>query len=349
MTTTSTTSAGTDTAKADWTRLEATSGPNVSGIPGVELPGGAAYEVGDWVVLQSPTNGGITSVPALVRKVHPTPGLDTLPEDSNWPNGEPILADLVLRLGLGVGGPGGTIPPGTQVRVIPPKSAKWAPWDKQPRERKVLPGRRQRLVRWLVPTVNVLAVPQKGELTLAEQNAVVLEELSIDALGINSGDEVILTVVTRQGSDWALVQKTVKAYQLTDQARERRRAQLRVLGSEDTDAPPRECETRTKQTLPRVWMGGALREQLGVGLWEDAKKPGAPSAELASQVVLIAPSRRYAFIQQLGGVALVVAIGLPQLIVSYFGWTPAAWALIIAGSVVIPVGLLVWMIRTKLR
>jgi hypothetical protein len=244
-----------------------------------------------------------------------------------------VEVDEVVRLAVGVGID--VLVGEVCIRAI--STDERGGWDRPPEEARAPRIWWGRALQRMLPTVNVMAAVKVGELTLAEQNAVVLEALTLDALAVKSGDEVKLTSVKKRpkeagnGYEVVRVTKTVKAYAEDEYVRQNR-------------------GRRQKGTLPRVLIGESLRVQLGVVPTLD---PNAAEKEFydstwASGAVLVSPSRRFVFVDHFREAALVAAFGLVGVAV---GIDDPFWlkASVLVSAVVVPLALIMWRIRTRLR
>jgi hypothetical protein len=192
-----------------------------------------------------------------------------------------------------------------------------------------------------------MAAATKGEFTLAEQNAVLLETLTLDALGVKSGDEVKLTSVKKSPNavrpedyDVVRVTKTVKAYAEDEYVRQ--------IRGKATD--PATDGSRDRGTLPRIWIGGGIRSQLGVvaNFHSDPRETSVYDTNWASGALLVSPSRRFVLVDHFREAALVAAFGLVGVAV---GIDDPYWlkALLLVSALVLPAALILWRIRTRLR
>jgi hypothetical protein len=215
-----------------------------------------------------------------------------------------------------------------------------------------------------------------GELTLAEQNAVLLESLTLDALGVRSGDEVKLTCVAKVSSGKggspvkvARVTKTVKAYAEDGYIRTIR-ATPKFNPRTDFVREPQTDLVREKGTLPSVWMGEGLRQQLGLidqppskdepkagtaaksQPWGAKAEPKARTADKSqpwgANAVLVSPSKRFVIVDHFREAALVAALGLVGVAgsISEPVWLKMS---VLVSAVVLPLALILWRIRTRLR
>lgn len=216
----------------------------------------------------------------------------------------------------------------------------------------------------ILPTVNVMAEVHPAELTLADQNAVILEELTIDALGMKSGDEFILTSANlakpakgRPRESAILYRKAVKGYAENEVLRLRRdQLELSRSGTAPTFSPSR---------LPRIWVGESIRKQMHVVTVFDDDAPTRGK----SCVVLISPSRYFAIMEHMREVVLgFVLAAVATLTLGFYNYStpsdttadstegglsdasfsfgPFIWA---AVFLAIALALLLARIRTKLR
>lgn len=210
-------------------RVVATDRLQTRGLPGVQLlknDSGSVYghisgaRTFNWAVVQR-TYKSWTSPESLVA-----PAIITRPDrpPKYEEKGTQFPVDRVVRLAVGAQKgdkvtteseePGVEAPVGareggnvtTEPKELPDKApvfvglatSRWVSWtwSKPPTRAWLKEGRWTSWWRWmmnkLLPCVHVVARVQPSELTLAEQNAVLLSPLAVDALGIRSGDDVVI-------------------------------------------------------------------------------------------------------------------------------------------------------------
>lgn len=284
----------------------------LSGVPSVWYADAPDKERG-WAILES--NDGVQ------RLCLTGVGWAEELKEADRPTENYAPADQVVRLALDA-------ETGDQIVIHTPHKYMVAKWDDEPEQRDG--WRFPKARKTFVPSLNIMAAVAIGELTLAEQSAVVLENLTLDALGLKSGDEV--EILAAKDSE-TIVSKTVKAYAITDHARDKR----------GMDKP-------AYNQLPWVFMGEALREQLGISA-RDYRYPKADKPAGASTVI-VRPKSSFQMIDHSWELLLVVIGALLALTLSWTTETANGMKLkllIIAGVLAAAAGLLFDRVRRRLR
>lgn len=318
-----------------------TSGQDTVGIPGVVRPKCASADLSKavWGAVENKSKG--LMAPARLRPSQT--GGNTC--------GCSLQVDRVLRLAIGIEN---DEVDKTKVRLHPIEEYRRAKWSREPKKSVFPPRWFVRLREWILPTVNVLAEVHAAELTLAEQNAVILEDLTIDALGMKSGDEFVLTSATGMCGPVQLRRKAVKGYLETELIR------LRRHGQESAKQTPTErVAAESKSRHPRVWMGEAIRAQLGVDSVQDVT---AGRNNRGSTVVLVSPSRFFVLMENMREVAFglflaaaataaVAILSIPLSIdeVDTSANTVGSLPFVAGVLLLLAVLLQLWRLRVKLR
>lgn len=287
----------------------------VTGLPTVELSCSGANEReikdGSWVVVKRNTGESICLAAAEFDAGH---------NGGAHQDGE-VRADQTVRLALHVSDEGLE---SEEVSLHRPTRFEAGSWRSAPAYRNALFHRNARTRGW--PTLSIVAAVQLGELTLAEQNAVVVEELTLDALGVKSGDEVQLFAARWDKNCYCVVRKSVKAYAMTDHVRDKR------------------SYTKDEQgQLPRILMGDAIRKQLGVGLYKTCSTPHC------STTVVIKPQVRFQIIDHSWELILLILGAALGVSVGWDGTGVAQKIGVVTGLLLTALGLLYWRVYRRLR
>lgn len=318
-----------------------TMGQDTVGIPGVVRPecAPALLSKAVWGAIENRSTG--LMAPARLRP--------SQAEENT--SGCSIQIDRVLRLAIGIDNDDVNT---AKVQLHPIREYRRAKWSREPKKSMLPPRWFVRLREWILPTVNVLAEVHAAELTLAEQNAVILEDLTIDALGMKSGDEFVLTSATGMFGPIQLRRKAVKGYIETELIR------LRRQGQESAKQNPIErVAAESKSRHPRVWMGAAIRAQLGVNCVQDT---AACRDNHGSTVVLVSPSRFFVLMENMREVALglflaaaaTAAVAILNIPLSENGadepsTNVGSLPFVAGGLLLLAVLLQFWRLRVKLR
>jgi hypothetical protein len=309
------------------------------GLPGVEVTsshaGGTAVHPGDWVCAfrKFGSEAGIRTktlaLPVAVRAADDSGDRPLHLPDASHEIPPDLPVDQVVRLALGIG-------VRETYEITPFVGRRTAGWKWVPRSRRRVASewivRRWRSVlQWLMPTVNVVARVQPAELTLTEQNACLLTPLALDAMGIESGSEVIVRAASVDESGAAVMTtKVIKAYATTDEVLNRR---LAVYGGNRSAPLPSEEEALlVPQSLPWIWLDGHLRKQLCL------------TGPLTS--VVVHPSRWFVIKDHSRELAVAAVVGGLTLGAGADGRAQVLW---VGGSLVLALYLVAVRIRNKLR
>jgi len=289
------------------------------GVPTVDLPAAVfdqkPFSSGDWVAVYLPGEEE-RAVPALLCGDSIRQGDDAT-----------FKLDLPLRTVLGVGcrqdGPAAGV-----VSVAAIGQTRRGRWSQQPK--RSLSGWLwlRRFIDRIMPTSAVLCEVHKVPVHLAEQNVALLDQSSMQILGLSPGDEAVLTSVAPMGTsadsqEFVRIIKIVKAYV--------------------------HSEGRKNKAVPQIKLPEALRTQLGLDIGYFDGHSLAPE-HTAVPSVLVAPSRGYALTDNLREAALVISLGAFGIAVSLTDSPPTLrWSIALAGGVLLPLALIFWRVRTKLR
>lgn len=320
---------------AAFTRAAMPSAGSGRGVPGVEMTSDEAAQIGlkigDPVMVQrslaSRSGPSRLCLPVTIRES--SAGSDT-PATRGTPH---VHVDQVVRLAVGVG-------VNEHIDVIPLGHPGTSSQQNDDASRKATFARYfARLWRgvcgFFFPTVSIVARVQPSELTLTEQRACLLTPLAIDAMGISSGDEIVV-----RSAHWKTTgagvrvpvtsKKKIKAYASASDVVERR---LQSYGGNRSAPLPSEEEALlTPQALPWIWLDDYTRKELGL--------TGKLSA------VMVQPSRTFIFLDHLREIAVASVIGGLTLATKYDGAAQWYWA---GGSLVFALVLVAIRVRSKLR
>lgn len=143
---------------------------------------------------------------------------------------------------------------------------------------------------------------QTADLATVEQHACLVDDLTLQLLGIVSGDEVVIEGVPTPGDDSTVPRARVKAYSVTEPIVDRRC--LLEGGALDSRFPSARDALGVYPDLPWVFLDSALRTRLGL-----------PCQKLG--VIRIRAGRRYQVIKQLREMLLlliIASLGLVTLV-----------------------------------
>lgn len=215
---------------------------------------------------------------------------------------------------------------GVEVSIAGISETRRARWSKEPRKRPLWWLWVRRLINRTMPTSAVLCQVSKGPVHLAEQSVALLDSSAMQVLGLSPGDEVVLSSVSPlppsdKPTQFCRIVKVVKVYE--------------------------HSKERKIQGVPVIQLSEAMRDQLGLdrGYFEKSNQPALPVPS-----VLVAPSRGYALTDNLRETALVISLGAFGVAVSLSDSPPTLrWSIALAGGVLIPLALIFWRVRTRLR
>jgi hypothetical protein len=339
---------------ADWkaTRCRAArTAKNRAGPPGVEISKALADELGVsendtvcvWRERGSIDGPSTVSAPAIVR-LHESTSAGSIKQadlDADTTRLHECGLDQSLRVALGI-----DAGESFNINAVTPrgKGATSGTSFTSLHERESPVGALRRLLgrlsRWLLPTLHVLARVQPAEMTLTEQRASVLPQLVLDALGVESGSELVLRSVVppenrnKEAKSYAAV---VKAYVATSDIIDRRN---RIYGgSAASGLPSEENVLGVSAALPWIWLDDASRRRLRL-----------PNGGL--QVVRVRPHRTFVVLDilrdSIGGLLVTLLLACAGLLADGPG-TRIIIYVAVPIALLATFGVAVWRAKVRLR
>jgi hypothetical protein len=147
---------------------------------------------------------------------------------------------------------------------------------------------------------------QPADLTIVEREVCLLDELTLDLLGVQSGDEVVIEGYAAAGR--VVRQIRVKAYRTSDAVQHRRES---LHGGDFAVRFPRALDAlAVDPDLPWIFLDSALRTALSLG------GPGSEevSAKQAMTTVRLRSSRRYQLKKELREMVLLLGLAFIGII-----------------------------------